>query len=200
MAKSPNSREKTIVAAAKLFRQQGYHGASLQDILEAAGSPRGSLYFHFPGGKEEIGRAALAFYAEAVRRMMASAAETSETAEGFLMLIVRNMAADIERTDYKEGCPIAAVALETVAQSTALGGATRDAFQAWELEIRRGLERFGMEGADAASVATAVLSQLEGALLLARTYRSLEPLVRAEGAVKLMANSSSPMRRSRPRA
>jgi AcrR family transcriptional regulator len=198
MAKSPDSREKTIVAAAKLFRQQGYHGASLQDILKAAGSPRGSLYFHFPGGKEEIGRAALAFYAEAVRRMMASAAEASETAEGFLMLVVRNMAADIERTDYKEGCPIAAVALETVAQSTALGGATRDAFQAWELEIRRGLERFGME--DAASVATAVLSQLEGALLLARTYRSLEPLVRAEGAVKLMANASSPMRRSPPRA
>ena len=35
---------------------------------------------------------------------------------------------------------------------------------------------------------TLVLSQLEGALLLARTYRSLEPIHRAEHAVKLLAH------------
>jgi TetR/AcrR family transcriptional repressor of lmrAB and yxaGH operons len=196
MAKGPDSREKTIHAAAKLFRQQGYHGTGLQDILKAAGSPRGSLYFHFPGGKEEIGIAAIAFYAEAVRAMMASAAETSETAEGFLALVVQNTAADLERADYKEGCPIAAVALDAAGQSEGLGAATRKAFQTWELEIKCGLERFGMKGRDAESIATAVLSQLEGALLLARTYRSLEPFRRAERAVKCMANVSP--RSSRP--
>jgi TetR/AcrR family transcriptional regulator, lmrAB and yxaGH operons repressor len=53
-------------------------------------------------------------------------------------------------------------------------------------EIKRGLEHFGMKTADADLVATLVLSQLEGALLLARTYRSLEPMRRAEQAVKLL--------------
>jgi TetR/AcrR family transcriptional repressor of lmrAB and yxaGH operons len=57
----------------------------------------------------------------------------------------------------------------------------------WEHEIKRGLERFGMKTDDADLVATTVLSQLEGALLLARTYRSLEPMRRAERAVKLLA-------------
>ena len=64
MAKAPDSKEKTLLAAAKLFRRQGYHGTTLHDILAAGGAPRGSLYFHFPSGKEEIGTAALALAGE----------------------------------------------------------------------------------------------------------------------------------------
>jgi TetR/AcrR family transcriptional repressor of lmrAB and yxaGH operons len=98
------------------------------------------------------------------------------------------MASDLERSDYREGCPIATTALETAAQSEVLGAATRSAFKLWEHEIKSGLERFGMKTDDADLVATTVLSQLEGALLLARTYRSLEPMHRAEKAVKLLAH------------
>jgi TetR/AcrR family transcriptional regulator, lmrAB and yxaGH operons repressor len=189
MAKAPDSKEKTLVAAAKLLRRQGYHGTALHDILEAGGSPRGSLYFHFPKGKEEIGEAALTLAAEAVRGAIANAAETSESVDVFLTRVVRGMASDLERSDYKEGCPIATTALETSAQSDVLGAATRNAFHGWEHEIRRGLERFGMKTDDAEMVATTVLSQLEGALLLARTYRDLEPIHRAETAVKLLARA-----------
>src|SRR5436309_1011507 len=114
--------------------------------------------------------------------VMAKAAETSENAEMFLTRVVRGMAADLEKSDYKEGCPIATTALETAAQSEVLGAATRSAFQKWELEIKRGLFRLGMPAGDADLAATMVLSQLEGALLLARTYRSLEPIHRAEQA------------------
>jgi TetR/AcrR family transcriptional regulator, lmrAB and yxaGH operons repressor len=187
MPKASDSKGKTLAAAAKLFRQQGYHGTALHDILSTGGSPRGSLYFHFPGGKEQIGEAALTLSGEAVRAAIARAAEASQDAETFLVRIVRGMAADLERSDYREGCPIATTALETAAQSEILGAATRNAFQKWELEIKRGLFRFGMTAGDADLAATVVLSQLEGALLLARTYRSLEPIHRAEQVVKLLA-------------
>jgi TetR/AcrR family transcriptional repressor of lmrAB and yxaGH operons len=187
MPKASDSKGKTLAAAATLFRQQGYHGTALHDILSTGGSPRGSLYFHFPKGKEQIGEAALTLAGEAVRAAIAKAAEASQDAETFLVRIVRGMAADLERSDYKEGCPIATTALETAAQSEILGAATRNAFQKWELEIKRGLFRFGMTAGDAELAATTVLSQLEGALLLARTYRSLEPIQRAEQAVKLLA-------------
>jgi TetR/AcrR family transcriptional repressor of lmrAB and yxaGH operons len=186
MGKATDSKGKTLAAAAKLFRQQGYHGTALQDILAAGGSPRGSLYFHFPKGKEEIGGAALTLAGEALRQAIAKAAEASEDAEMFLTRMVRGMASDLEKSDYKEGCPIATTALETAAQSEVLGAVTRNAFQKWELEIKRGLFRFGMPAGDADLAATMVLSQLEGALLLARTYRSLEPLRRAEQALKLL--------------
>jgi TetR/AcrR family transcriptional repressor of lmrAB and yxaGH operons len=190
MAKAPDSKWKTLAAAIKLFRQQGYHGTSLHDILAAGGSPRGSLYFHFPGGKEEIGENALAIAGEAVRQGIVRAAEASESPETFLTHVARAMAADLEKSDYQEGCPIATTALETSAQSEVLGDATSSAFRKWETEISRGLERFGMTNDEADQVATMVLSQLEGALLLARTYRSLEPIERAEQALKLLARNA----------
>src|SRR5258706_3551441 len=136
MAKASDSKGKTLAAAARLFRQQGYHGTALHDILAAGGSPRGSLYFHFPKGKEEIGEAALGLAGEAVRQGITMAAETSENAETFLVRIVRGMAPDLERSDYREGCPIATTALETSGQSDVLGAACRNAFQSWELEIK----------------------------------------------------------------
>jgi TetR/AcrR family transcriptional repressor of lmrAB and yxaGH operons len=184
MAKATDSKGKTLAAAARLFRQQGYHGTALQDILAAAGSPRGSLYFHFPKGKEEIGAAALSIASEAARQAIAHAAETSESAEIFVIRVARGMASDLEKSGFKEGCPIATTALETSAQSDVLGAATRNALQKWELEIKRGLFRFGIPAGEADLTATLVLSQLEGALLLARTYRSLEPMHRAERALK----------------
>ena len=190
MAKASDSKGKTLAAAARLFRQQGYHGTALHDVLAAGGSPRGSLYFHFPGGKEEIGEAALTLAGEAVRQAIAHAAETSESALVFLTRIARGMAADLEKSGYSEGCPIATTALETAAQSDVLRAATLSAFQKWENEIKRGLQRFGMASDQADSVATTVLSQLEGALLLARTYHSLEPMRRAEQALKLLVKPS----------
>ena len=190
MAKADDSKGKTLTAAVKLFRQQGYHGTALHDILAAGGAPRGSLYFHFPKGKEEIGAGTLSLAGEAVRQAIVQAAEKSDNAESFLVRIVRAMASDLERSDYREGCPIATTALETAAQSEVLGAATRTAFQKWELEIKRGLFRFGLTSGDADLVATMVLSQLEGALLLARTYRSLAPIQRAEEAVKLLVGAA----------
>jgi TetR/AcrR family transcriptional repressor of lmrAB and yxaGH operons len=191
MAKVTDSKEKTLAAAAKLFRRRGFHGTALQDILAAGGAPRGSLYFHFPGGKEEIGEAALAMAGEATRQGIARAAEASESAEIFLTRLARRMASDLAESSFQEGCPIATTALETSAQSEVLGAATRGAFQKWEGEIARVLQRFGIADADAEELATIVLSQFEGALLLARTYHDPTPLRRAEQALKLLLTAYS---------
>lgn len=192
MAKGTDSKEKTLAAAARLFSQRGYHGTALLDILNAGGAPRGSLYFHFPNGKEEIGEAAVALATKGVREFIAHAVETAGTLPAFLMQLARGMAANLERSGYREGCPIATTALETAAQSEALGRAAQNAFRTWEQEIKRGLVHFGMKAGDADRTATAILSQLEGALLLARTYRSLEPMRRAEKALLLLAGSKVP--------
>jgi TetR/AcrR family transcriptional regulator, lmrAB and yxaGH operons repressor len=183
MSDKPDSKEKTIVAAAKLLRRHGYSGTALSDILAAAGSPRGSLYFHFPNGKEEIAVAALTYAADSVRRAIAAAAKTSKSADEFLIRIVRGMAADLERSDFKEGCPIAPTALASGA-SEALTAAIGAAFQSWEQEIAAGLRSFRFNAERARLLATAALSQLEGALLLARAYRRLEPLERAEESIR----------------
>src|SRR5260370_41816387 len=95
VARNTDSKEKTVIAAATLFRQRGYHGTALHDILNAAGSPRGSLYFHFPKGKEEIGEAALTLAGEAGGPGIAPAAPASETAEIFLARGAPGLAAEL---------------------------------------------------------------------------------------------------------
>ena len=52
MAKDTSAR--MIEATARMLQHRGYHGTALSDILEASGAPRGSLYFHFPGGKDQL--------------------------------------------------------------------------------------------------------------------------------------------------
>jgi TetR/AcrR family transcriptional repressor of lmrAB and yxaGH operons len=191
MAKVADPKEKTLSAAVKLFSQRGYHGTALQDILEAGGAPRGSLYFHFPKGKEQIGEAAVQLGTDGVRQFITDAAQTSGNIQAFLVKLARGMAANLERSGYREGCPVATTALETAAQSDVLGRAARTAFQTWEQEIKRALISFGMKASQADRTATAVLSQLEGALLLARTYRSLEPMRRAEKALLVLGREAS---------
>jgi TetR/AcrR family transcriptional repressor of lmrAB and yxaGH operons len=189
MPKPTDSKGKTLLAAAKLFCRQGYHGTALQDILAVSGAPRGSLYFHFPRGKEEIAEGAVALGEKAVRAFIAHVAETSRAADNFVINLARGMAANLEASDFREGCPLATTALEIAADSDAIGKATREAFAAWEREIAQALVGFGGEAKQAAATATAILSQLEGALLLARTYRSLEPMRRAEEALRLLVKS-----------
>jgi len=189
MSEKPDSKEKTILAAAKLLRRHGYSGTALSDILAAAGSPRGSLYFHFPNGKEQIAVAALTHAADAVRQGIAGAAKTSKSADEFLIRIARGMGADLERSDFREGCPIAPTALEISGASETLTAAARAAFQSWEQEIATGLQSFRFNAERAKLLATAALCQLEGALLLARTYQSLEPLQRAEESIRALVQA-----------
>jgi TetR/AcrR family transcriptional regulator, lmrAB and yxaGH operons repressor len=189
MSDKPDSKEKTIIAAAKLLRRHGYNGTALSDILAAAGSPRGSLYFHFPNGKEEIAVAALTLAADAVRQAIAGAAKTSKSADEFLIRIARGMAADLEHSDFREGCPIAPTALEMSGASEALTEVGRAAFQGWEHEIAAGLGLFGLKPERARLLATAALSLFEGALLLARTYQRLEPMQRVEEPIRVLVRA-----------
>jgi len=189
MAKPRDSKEKTLAAAAQLFCRNGYHGTALQHILAASGAPRGSLYFHFPRGKEEIAEGAIALGDHAVRAFIAQVAEASRSAETFAVNLARGMAARLEASDFREGCPLATTALEIATDSASVGQAVREAFTAWEREIAQAMMRFGIAEKRAAPAATAILSQLEGALLLSRTYRSLEPMRRAEDTMRLLVQS-----------
>jgi AcrR family transcriptional regulator len=66
-----STRERILYSAAELFRRQGYAATGLKQVVAAANAPFGSLYHHFPGGKEQLGdevlRAGGAFYLVAPR-------------------------------------------------------------------------------------------------------------------------------------
>src|SRR6516165_9436370 len=55
-----NARSELIAALAEVFREHGFHGASLDLISRRTGLGKGSLYHAFPGGKEQMAAEVLA--------------------------------------------------------------------------------------------------------------------------------------------
>jgi len=71
-----NRREQLLDAAARLFRERGFHATSMRDIAKAVGMLSGSIYYHFDSKEEML----LAVYQEGERRV-AEAVDTAIAAE-----------------------------------------------------------------------------------------------------------------------
>ncbi|MFM7333657.1 MAG: TetR/AcrR family transcriptional regulator [Tabrizicola sp.] len=70
MSDEPSTRDRLIQSATRLFRQRGYEGAGLTEILTEAGVPKGSLYHHFPDGKADLACAAADWTASEIIRVI----------------------------------------------------------------------------------------------------------------------------------
>src|SRR6188508_636933 len=112
MARATDSKRKTIDAAVKLFRRQGYNGTGLSEILAAGGAPRGSLYFHFPGGKDEIALESLKSVEMATKAGIAEAIAQASTMDEFLDLVVEVMTGHMAVSEFRDGCLVAAVTID----------------------------------------------------------------------------------------
>lgn len=176
--KGERTRQRMLESTAELLRRRGYHGTGLSEILSEAGAPRGSLYFHFPGGKDELTAEALALSGEAWRALLLEAIGTAADPAEAIVRACERLAAELEASDFTHGCPIATVALETASTNEALRAVTAAHFQTWERVIAARLVETGMRPEAAAGVATLVLSSVEGAMLLSRAYRDVAPLRR----------------------
>ena len=174
MPKRSDTRERVIRTAATLFRAQGYHATGLNQVLAEGRLPKGSLYFHFPGGKEQLAVEAVQRAGEDVSARMAgvlaSTPDPASAIDGVLAVLGDHLVA----SDYREGCPVATVALDAAAQSDAIRAACAGVYDSWEGLVAEHLRAAGV--ADAESLATLLVAAVEGALLLARTRRSVAPL------------------------
>lgn len=176
MANAPKHRDALVRTAVRLFRRQGYSGTGLQQILAESGAPKGSLYHYFPGGKQEIGAAAVERAGELVAETLETLARRHATPEAFVRAYFRQYASWMEESGFRSGCPIATTLLETVPDSEAIAAAGSAALGRW-VEIMAGVfERGGLDGRSARRRARLVIASLEGALILARTACSAAPL------------------------
>lgn len=191
------TRDRLVTAAAEQFRHGGYHASGIKAILRAADAPYGSLYHFFPGGKEELGAAALessgAVYRELVEAYFpedtATAADLVETTRRFFA----DAAEVLASTDWIDGCPVATVAAETANHSERLRQTANAAFESWLTVLSARLEAFGISPADARAVAIQLFCLIEGAFVLARSARHPEALtVAGEAAAGIVARALKP--------
>lgn len=181
MPRPSDARSRLIRVSAALFRQRGYDGVGLTEILEASGAPKGSFYHHFPGGKEQLAEETIRYAGEqmgdTIDRVMSSADDFSLGVKR----LANGLADWFERSRYSEGCPITSVALATAPRSERHTIAISAVFADWQKRVANHAQRFGVpEFSDAD--AERLLMLIEGAWILARAQQSKAPLLRAADA------------------
>jgi TetR/AcrR family transcriptional regulator, lmrAB and yxaGH operons repressor len=193
-----DTRTRLIETTARLLQHRGYYGASLSDILEASGAPRGSLYFHFPGGKDQLvleaTRAAVAETTDALRQSLAAAKHPPEGVRLFI-----EAAADLMReSDYTFGCPVAPVILDATGGQSDLAELCRKAFEDWVSILQASFVAAGIPTARARALALLVCAAIEGLLLFARAYRDCGPLTTVAAELERAVARAMPNRRGKP--
>jgi TetR/AcrR family transcriptional regulator, transcriptional repressor for nem operon len=154
-AQADENRERIIDTAAQLFREKGFDGIGLNDLMQAAGLTRGGFYGHFES-KQDLA-------AQACRRALeANAATLRDEAHADLAGFVDFYLSDTHCADPGSGCTLAALAGDVARQDAALRGV-----------LREGVEHF----------VDALASRMAGATDAARREAALASLVTLVGAV-----------------
>jgi TetR/AcrR family transcriptional regulator, lmrAB and yxaGH operons repressor len=185
--KGERTRKKLVDATAVLLRKQGYHATGLSAIVDESGAPRGSVYFYFPGGKDELAVAAIEQAGIEWRTRLEAAIANAKDLGGAIDAIVKTLADDLAASNWENGCPVAAVALESPTE--VVRAAVEKHFEDWQRDIAERVVAFGVPKAVAKQLATVALAATEGALLLARTQRSKQPLLAVGAALRAMVSS-----------
>jgi TetR/AcrR family transcriptional regulator, lmrAB and yxaGH operons repressor len=169
---APDTRTRILSAALRLFRKRGYHGAGLNDILELANAPKGSLYHHFPNGKEEIGVAVVAEITRGILMLFASS--RARTTAAVVLQAGEQMSLTIERTNH-ELCTLFTAFLAERSTSPKLGLAVANAYAEMTEALQTRLQADGMKPRLARDRATAVVMLLEGGAMIAQARQSGVP-------------------------
>ena len=173
MPRRSDSRSRMIHAAAQLFRQRGYHATAFSDVIQASGAPRGSIYFHFPGGKQELAREAIALAGDEIEQMVEAAARCDDPGS-FVRALGDMVMARLEGSGYRSGCAIATMVLELAPQSEELSSEFEKVFGRWRHALARHFEIRGIAAGRATDLADLVMSVFEGGLVVSRAARRID--------------------------
>jgi TetR/AcrR family transcriptional regulator, lmrAB and yxaGH operons repressor len=185
MPRPDRSRAALIDSAATLFRRQGYAATGLNQILDDAGARPGSLYHHFPRGKQQLAAAVVdaagSDIERLLRRFLATGRPVADIVDRWVELLAAGLAGD-----QRDGCPIEPIATESVNASRLVREASARAFNGWCAAIEERLRSDGWAAVEAQRVALAVISLIEGALILSRISGDAAALEAAKPAARTL--------------
>jgi TetR/AcrR family transcriptional repressor of lmrAB and yxaGH operons len=184
------TRTRLLSTAGELFRSQGFHATGLDQILRRSRTPKGSLYHYFPGGKDELAIEAVRYMAGVTKEAMAAIFSSACDPLAALTALFESNATMLLISDFRNGCPIAAITLDVASSQQAIREACEQGFDTLLELLVEHLKRAGLSAARAKALATVVFAALEGALILCRAKRSIEPLTTIERELAILIQLS----------
>ncbi|MEO8395991.1 MAG: TetR/AcrR family transcriptional regulator [Chloroflexota bacterium] len=170
------AREDILKTTCDLLELQGYSATGLNQIIKESGSPKGSLYYYFPGGKEELAAQALRAAGEIVLQRIRENLATIESPADAISGFINNIALHVEQSGFRAGGPITTVAMETASSSERLRNECDRIYNEWQAAFADKLQLGGVPESRAKRMATLIISSIEGGVILCRTSQSREPL------------------------
>jgi len=165
------TRERMVEGAARLLARQGLQATSFSEVLEASGSPRGSVYHHFPEGKNQLVKAALDFAAAQMAQILDQ--KEGAPAEEITDLFLWAWRTILERSGFQSGCAVVAVTVAT--DSPELLEHIAAILRSWRGRLAELLVKGGLAPREAGPFAAILLAASEGAVILGRGEQSMEP-------------------------
>lgn len=169
-------RQQFIATTCALMEQQGFHATGLNQIIKESGAPKGSLYYYFPEGKDELAEAAIAWAGETLAAHIRTTLTEAGDAASIIQSFVEGIATAVERSGFRSGGPLTTVAMETATTNERLNRACRDAYTLLQAAFAAKLVADGYTQAQAESLATFITAAIEGGIILCRTYHTGAPL------------------------
>jgi TetR/AcrR family transcriptional repressor of nem operon len=155
------NRQTVIDVASRLFRERGFDGIGLKDLMEGAGLTQGAFYKQFASKEDLIAQASRRALESACRRWSAAAEANPQDPLSAVIAFYLSMEHRAERMD---GCPVVALGSDAARQGV-------DVKASFEAGIRKYLDMVGRWVGEADSErgkAMAILSTMVGAVVLAR--------------------------------
>ena len=188
MSKGDATRERIVAEAAPIFNQRGYAGCSMHALMEATGLEKGGIYRHF-SSKEELAMEAFRY---AWRKVLEVRSVEDATISGSIPKLLHRVHQFTRvPSPIAGGCPLMNTAIDADDTSPGLRELARQAMQSWKDKLSSIVEAGVQAGeirpdVQPLRIANAIVSALEGALMISRLEGTRQAMLDAEETLKAL--------------
>jgi len=181
-----DTRDRFVKTASKLFENKGYHATGLNEILKESGAPKGSLYYYFPNGKEELALEAINLSSKNIQRdIKETLAQISDPIDA-IQIHIEKIAEFMTKEEKIHDVSISLLALETYLSSELLRKACEAAFVSFENIFAEKLIQGGFEEEKAHELSMVIQSMIEGAITISLTKQNGTSLFAVSKQIKIL--------------
>ncbi|EJR44434.1 hypothetical protein IIM_05176 [Bacillus cereus VD107] len=187
-----DTKEKLLNAASKLFRRQGYHATSLSQITKESNAPRGSIYYYFPEGKEQLAKEAIKRTGKKVKSYLEESLALEEDAALAIHNHIKRVVSKftLEKVYNDTNISLAAMSSEVWSSNETLRQACEEVYEEWEQVYTDKLVRSGYKPEEAKRLGVAIQAWAEGAYVLSLSKKDPLPMLTvSEQILKLLTKN-----------
>ena len=185
-----DTRDRFVKTASKLFENKGYHATGLNEILKESGAPKGSLYYYFPNGKEELALEAINLSSKNIQRDIKEALAQILDPIDAIQIHIEKIAEFMTKEEKIHDVSISLLALETYLSSELLRKACEAAFVSFENIFAEKLIQGGFEEEKAHELSMVIQSMIEGAITISLTKQNGTSLFAVAKQIKILLQSN----------